>query len=79
LRLIAGLTAIPVVVVLLFLFIHNELQESQSAAQWGGHAFPGLVVGLVFASGFAALSGFAACRLIRFALKGPKSDHSAKL
>ena len=73
---LAGLIAAAIAILLPLLFLSNELQEADSASQWGMkplHIFVARVVSVVVALGFAALAGFTAYRLLRFTFKGPKT------
>lgn len=70
----AGLAFILIGTVLPLLFIANELQEAQSAPQWGGDPIFISVAGVAAGLSFAAVCGFAAFRLIRFAIRGPNSS-----
>jgi len=70
-----GLCAALVAIVGPLLFISNELQEADSARRYGGHAsFWGAIGGslvVLTAAGFFALIAFV---LLRFSLRGPKSN-----
>ncbi len=70
-----GLFAALIAIVGPLLFISNELQEADSARQYGGHlsvwgAVGGSLTVLIFA-GFFALIAYV---LLRFSLQGPKSN-----
>jgi hypothetical protein len=72
----AGLIAAAIAIPLPLLFLSNELQEADSAPQWGMKPLDivvGRVVSVVVAFGFAALAGFTAYRLLRFTFKGPRA------
>ena len=67
---IAGLVAVlgPL------LFISNELQERESAQQYGGHASPsGIIFGSLTVLVLAGLFGLMSFLLIRFSFRGLKS------
>ncbi len=70
-----GLFAALVAIAGPLLFIANELQEADSARQYGGHAsFGGAVVGsltVLILAGFFAVIAYV---LLRFSLRGPKSN-----
>jgi hypothetical protein len=69
-----GLFAALVAIVVPLSFVSNELQEVESARQYGGHlSFPGAVGGslaVLVVTGFFALIAFA---LLKFSLPGAKS------
>jgi hypothetical protein len=57
------------------LFISNELQEADSARQYGGHmSFWGAVGGSLTVLALAGFSAFIAYVLLRFSIRGPRSN-----
>jgi hypothetical protein len=57
------------------LFISNELQEAESAHQYGGHmSVLGAVGGSVMVLALAGFFAVIAYIFLRFALRGPKQD-----
>jgi hypothetical protein len=70
-----GLFAALVAIVGPLSFASNELQEVESARQYGAHlSFPGAVGGslaVLVVTGFFALIAFA---LLKFSFRGPKSS-----
>jgi small-conductance mechanosensitive channel len=74
LSLIAGMAAALIGAFLPLLFLWNERQEAASAAQWGGHAIPGMILAWIVALAFAVAMGYAGYRLIRFAIGESSRD-----
>jgi multisubunit Na+/H+ antiporter MnhB subunit len=71
---VVGLAVLAAGIVFALLFISNELQESLSAPQWGvRHPMLLAAIAVVIGLGFAVLCGYLAFRLIRFAIRRPKS------
>ena len=73
LALIGGLAAGAATIMLSLLFLSNEFQEAESAAQWGGHPVLGKAGAIIAALVFAGSSGWVTYRLLRFAITGPES------
>jgi hypothetical protein len=71
---VVGLIAGSIAIALPLLFISNELQEAESAKQYGGHPLLGSVAAVLTGLVFAGLAGFVAYRLLRFAFKAARSN-----
>jgi small-conductance mechanosensitive channel len=75
LRVLSGAAGIITTLVAIFyslLFLSNEFQEAESAYQWTNHKRIGLAIAILAVLVFAAVSGYLACRLLRFAFTGQK-------
>jgi multisubunit Na+/H+ antiporter MnhB subunit len=73
LSLIAGLVIGAATIILPLLFLSNEFQEAESAAQWGGHPELGKVGAIAAALVFVGISGWVTYRLLRFTATGRQS------
>jgi hypothetical protein len=70
---VVGLFSAVIAIVGPLLFICNELQEADSARQYGGHpSFLGAVGGSLTVLVLAGFFGFVAFVLLRFSLRGSK-------